>query len=188
MKTKVRIIALIAGLTLLFSGQASAQRFTVGTNAVDWLTFGTINAEASVAVAQHFSIHVGTELNPWTWNAGSQEKQLQVRQNSYWAGARWWPWHVYSGWWGGADFRYTVYNGGGVIKRDTQEGDAYGMGIYGGYSIMLSEYWNLDLGFGFWGGWTDYVSYACPLCGVRTDQGTKAFIVPDARIAIQFIF
>ncbi len=62
------------------------------------------------------------------------------------------------------------------------------MGIYGGYSIMLNEYWNLDLGFGGWGGWTNYVRYACPICGVRTDQGSKGFFVPDARIAIQLIF
>lgn len=179
---------IIAITFLSISITASAQRFSVGSNAIDWLTFGTINAEASVAVAQHWSFHVGTELNPWTWNAGDQEKQLQVRQNSYWGGARYWPWHVYSGWWWGGDIRYTVYNGGGVIKRDTEEGDAFGAGAYGGYSIMLNAYWNLDLGVGVWGGWTNYTRYACPLCGARTDEGTKAFFVPDARVAIQFIF
>lgn len=186
MKSKFRIL-LVAALMLISYG-ASAQRFSVGTNFVDWLTFGTINAEASVAVSQHYSIHVGTELNPWTWNAGNQETQLQVRQNSYWGGVRWWPWHVYSGWWAGADARYTVYNGGGVIKREAEEGDAYGAGLYGGYSIMLNEWLNLDLGVGVWGGYKRYTVYACPLCGVRLDEGGKAFIVPDARIALQFVF
>ena len=88
----------------------------------------------------------------------------------------------------GFDFRYTVYNGGGILKRETEEGDAYGMGLWGGYSIMLSELWNLDLGMGVWGGYKQYTRYACPLCGVITDQGDKAFILPDARIAIQLIF
>ena len=182
-KIAITIISLF-----VLSVSAFAQRFSVGTNAVDLLSLGTLEAEASVAVSQHWSFHVGAELNPWTWNAGDQETQLQSRQNSYWGGGRYWPWHVYSGWWWGADARYSVYNVGGIIKRDTQEGDAYGVGAYGGYSIMLSTYWNLDLGVGLWGGWTNYTRYACPVCGTRVEEGTKPFILPDARIAIQLIF
>lgn len=187
--TKGLIRTLLSIAILAFSsGELFAQRFSVGTNGVDWLTLGTANLEASIAVSQHYSIHVGAELNPWTFRKGDQEKQFQLRQMSYWGGARWWPWHVYSGWWAGADLRYSVYNLGGVIKRDTEEGDAFGVGAYGGYSIMLNEWLNLDLGFGFWGGYKKYTSYACPVCGVRTDKGNKAFILPDARVAIQFIF
>ena len=148
--------ALILPLLLALCLPMNAQRYSVGTNAVDWLSLGTLNAEASVAVSQHYSVHVGAELNPWTFRAGDQQKQLQMRQNSYWGGLRWWPWHVYSGWWAGADLRYTVYNGGGIIKRETEEGDAYGAGLYGGYSIMITDLWNLDLGIGVWGGWKEY--------------------------------
>jgi len=181
-----KIITIIT--LLLIAVTASAQRFAVGTNFVDWMSLGTINGEASVAISQHISFHVGAELNPWTFRAGDQQKQFELRQNSYWGGVRWWPWHVYSGWWAGADFRYSVYNLGGIIKRDTEEGDAYGMGAYGGYSIMLNELWNLDLGFGLWGGYKKYTAYSCPLCGVVTEKGEKAFFMPDARIAIQLIF
>ena len=40
-----------------------------------------------------------------------------------------------------------------------------------------------------WGGMTRYVTYACPYCGQRTGEGTKAFILPDeVRVALQFIF
>ena len=28
----------------------------------------------------------------------------------------------------------------------------------------------------------------CPMCGVTTEQGQKPFWIPDARIAVQFIF
>ena len=87
MKRRI-LLALLAGL---LGWNASAQRFSVGTNAVDWFTFGTMNLEASVAVSQKVSLHVGTELNPWTFRAGDPQRQLQVRQNSYWGGARWWP-------------------------------------------------------------------------------------------------
>lgn len=184
----MRKTILVAGLLLALALPCAGQRFGVGTNAVDWLSFATLNAEASIAVSQNYSVHVGTELNPWTWRAGDPEKQLQMRQNSYWGGFRFWPWHVYSGWWAGADFRYSVYNIGGILRRDTEEGNAYGAGLYGGYAIMLTENWNLDLGIGAWGGWKQYVRYSCPLCGVITDEGGKVFVLPDARIAIQLIF
>lgn len=183
----MRRIVLLTAL-LLLALPALAQRFSVGTNGIDWMTFGTLNGEVSVAVAQHYSVHAGAELNPWTFRAGDQEKQLQLRQNSYWSGLRWWPWHVYSGWWAGGDFRYSVYNAGGITQRETEEGDAWGTGAYGGYSIMLNEYLNLDLGIGFWGGYKKYKKYQCPLCGPIKDQGGKAFILPDARVALQLIF
>jgi hypothetical protein len=167
---------------------AEAQRFSLGTNAVDWMSLGTMNIEASAAVSRALSLYVGGGLNPWTFGEGNPQKQLQMRQGTIRAGARWWPWHIYSGWWMGADARYSVYNGGGIIGRETEEGDAWGGGLYGGYAIMLSDRWNLDLGAGVWGGGKVYTVYACPVCGVKTDAGTKAFILPDARIAIQMIF
>lgn len=175
-------------LLLGTAASASAQRFALGTNAVDWLSLGTLNIDASAAVAQRYSLHIGAELNPWTFRAGDPEKQLQMRQTSYWAGFRYWPWHVYSGWWMGADLRYSVYNMGGILRRDTEEGDAYGMGLWSGYSIMLNELWNLDLGLGVWGGYKKYTRYSCPLCGYILEEGGKPFILPDARIAVQLIF
>jgi len=186
---KLLLYAFSAALLLLSAqAEATAQKFALGTNAADWLSLGTINADASFALSQHVSLHAGAEFNPWTYKAGSKETQFEARQNSYWGGARWWPWHVYSGWWAGGDARYSVYNIGGIRGRETEEGDAWGMGAYGGYSIMLNEWWNLDLGIGFWGGYKEYVRYACPLCGVRLEEGGKPFILPDARIAILLIF
>ncbi len=181
-------ILLLAVTCLLLCPQAVAQRFSVGTNGVDWLTLGTLNLEAGAAVAKHFSVHVGAEYNPWTFMAGDQQKQLQTRHVSYWGGVRWWPWFVYSGWWVAAEARYSMYNLGGIIKRSAEEGDAYGGGIYGGYTIMLTDRWNLDLGVGVWGGYKNYTRYNCPVCGVITEEGSGAFVLPDARIAIMLIF
>ena len=181
-------VPLLAAALLFSAPAARAQRFSAGSNLVDWLSFGTLNADASVAVSQHYSLHIGAELNPWTFRAGSQEKQMQMRQNSYWGGLRWWPWHIYSGWWIGADLRYTLYNAGGIVSRRTEEGEAWGAGAYGGYAVMLNEYLNLDLGIGLWGGYKTYRQYACPVCGPLLEAGDKAFLLPDARIALQFIF
>ena len=184
----IRIFLLAAAL---FAGgsEALAQRFAVGTNAVDWISLGTINAEASIAVSQHVSVHVGAELNPWTFKAGDKETQFEARQNSYWAGARWWPWHVYSGWWAGGDLRYSVYNLGGVIRRETEEGDAFGGGIGLGYTYMLHKNWNIEFGGGIWAGSTKYVGYRCTNCGSITDQGKKFFILPDdIMVSIVYVF
>lgn len=179
---------LMAALLAVNTLPLAAQRFTAGTDGVAWLALGTLNADASVAVSQHVSLHAGAALNPWTWRKGNPDKQLQMRQFQVWGGGRWWPWHVYSGWWAGMDARYMVYNTGGIIKRETEEGDAYGARLWGGYSVMLSEHWNLDLGLGVWGGWKQYTLYACPLCGVLEEQGAKVFVLPDARVAVQLIF
>lgn len=185
---KAPYLALLAAVLAFAAPQAAAQRFSLGTNGVDWFTLGTLNGELSLAVSQHYSVHVGTKLNPWTFNPGDQQKQFQIRQSSYWGGLRWWPWHVFSGWWTGGELRYSLYNAGGISKRDTEEGDAYGVGAYGGYSIMLGQNWNLDLGFGLWGGYKKYVRYVCPICGARSGNGETAFVLPDARVAFQWIF
>ena len=188
MKTIGKILLALLVLQALSMPPAAAQRFSVGTDGIGWLTLGTLNADASVAVGQHFSLHAGAAFNPWTYRRGNPERQLQARQLSVNGGARWWPWHVYSGWWTGADAKYTVYNTGGIIKKETEEADAYGLRMWGGYSVMLSEHWNLDLGAGFWGGWKTYTVYSCPSCGIIQEQGGKVFVLPDARVAFQLIF
>ena len=189
MNIKFKISVLLVFVTILLSQfSASAQKFSIGTNGFDWASLGTINAEIGFGINQHFSIHAGAEVNPWTFNKDDQEKEFQLRHISYWAGLRWWPWHIYSGWWAGGDLRYSVYNLGGVFERATEEGDAWGVGLYGGYSIMLNEWLNLDFGAGLWGGYKQYTRYACPVCGVKTDKGNKAFVVPDARVALMFVF
>ena len=76
-----------------------AQQWSVSTNAVDWLNFGTLNVEASAAVAQHISVNASARYNPWTFNASDPATQLQNREQTYRLGMRWWPWHIYSGWW-----------------------------------------------------------------------------------------
>ena len=179
---------LLLSAMLIVSSVAYCQRLAIGTDAALWLDFGTMNLEASAAVSRRVSVHVGAALNPWTYNAGNAQQQLQMRQNTYWAQVRWWPWHIYSGWWSGADAGYSVYNGGGILSRETEEGEAVGIGLWGGYAVMLSDRWNLDLGIGIRGGWKWYTTYTCPLCGVKVSEGDKGFFVPDARIAFQYIF
>ena len=105
------------------------------------------------------------------------------------AGARFWPWHVYSGWWLGAKAQYQEYNRGGIRSALTEEGDRVGAGLSAGYSYMLLPHLNLDFGLGVWGGYAWYTSYACPVCGLTTDRGGKGFILPsDLLLSLTYVF
>ncbi len=85
--------------------------------------------------------------------------------------------------------QFQEYNRGGIFSPETEEGNAYGIGASGGYSVHVNRWLNVDFGLGFWGGMTRYVTYACPYCGKRTGEGTKAFFLPDElRVALELVF
>ena len=179
MNRRIILIVLLSIAPLL----CSAQKWSVATNAADWLAFGTVNANASVAAARHLTVNAEARYNPWTFNANDPSTQLQYRHQTYALGVRWWPWYVYSGWWMGFQGQYQEYNRGGIVSRETEEGDAFGLVVSGGYTMMLHEHLNLEFGAALWGGYTLYTAYSCPKCGRVTDSGSKWFILPSSIIA-----
>jgi hypothetical protein len=185
MKHKIIITLLLIALPIF----CSAQDWSVSTNAMDYVSLGTLNAEVSMATGRHISINASARINPWTFHKGDPSKQMQNRQQTYAVGVRYWPWHIYSGWWMSGMAQYQEYNRGGIISATTEEGDAYGLSIGAGYSLMLHEHWNLDFGLSLWGGQKTFVTYACPSCGKITDKGAKWFFMPnDLRVSIAYIF
>ena len=187
MKRKLIKILILASVSLTASYEASAQRWSIGTDVATWLNFGTINGEVSVAVAKELTINASAQYNPWTFRI--QGDQMQNRQQAYNLGLRWWPWHIYSGWWFGAGAQYQEYNRGGILSPVTEEGNAFGMSISGGYTLMINKAFNMEFGLGVWTGESRYTTYACPRCGKITDRGRKFFVLPnDIRIAFVFIF
>lgn len=192
-----KLVILISSL-LLFAAAASAQTWAVAVNAADAIDLGTIGIEGSAAVGQHWSIHAGAKVNPWTfnkhntWNGLFSEPdpdQKQDRKQVYAIGARWWPWNVYSGWWVGAKAQYQEYNRGGILTKTAEEGDAFGAALAGGYSLMLKEHWNLDFGLGVRGGWTKYRKFAYPENGKIIEEGHKWFFLPNEVIlSLVYIF
>ena len=184
---KRTIIILLAALT--FGVNASAQDWSLSTNLMDYVSLGTINMEGSVAAGRYLSVNASVRYNPWTFQQGDPAKQMQNRQQTYAAGIRYWPWHIYSGWWFSGMAQYEEYNRGGIFSQATEEGDAFGLSLGGGYSLMIHENLNIDFGLSLWGGQKTYVSYACPSCGRITDKGSKWFFIPnELRVAIQYIF
>ena len=182
--------SLFLWLCLLFGAPlaASGQRLAVSQNLADDLFLGTLNGEVQYSVHRSWTLGVGARYNNWTWRA-RRDDQFESRQKTFYLGARWWPWYTYSGWWAGGRLQYQEYNRCGLDGPQTEEGDAFGLSFGGGYAVHVNSWLNVDFGLYGWGGMTKYVTYACPYCGQRTDEGTKAFFLPDeVRVALQFIF
>lgn len=181
-----RFITVFAGLVVSCLPLLS-QNISVATNLPDWANMCTFNLQAGYALSQHWSLDAGVKYNPFSF--GDDSDARQSRQRSVSAGARWWPWNVYSGWWGAAALRYQEYNTGGFETSRTREGDRMGAAIKGGYAMMLTPYLNLDFGLGVWGGYDVYTVYACPRCGrVVADGAGYFFKMSDIIVALSFIF
>ena len=174
---------------LLIQISAEAQNFSVATNLVDYVSLGTLNAEVSAGIGRRISVNASARINPWTYHKGDPSKQMQNRHQTYAIGLRYWPWHIYSGWWISGYVQYQEYNRGGIVSQRTEEGDAYGISPGAGYSLMVHEKLNIDFGLSFWAGQKTYITYACPSCGRITDKGSKWFIMPnEIKVALQYIF
>ena len=174
-------------LFYVFSTPCKAQNMSLSTNLLDYANFMTLNAEGSYALDRHWSATAQLRYNPFSYSIGGND--VQNKQQAYAAGLRYWPWHVYSGWWMEAQLQYQEYNSGGISSAKTREGDRYGLGAAAGYSHMLRERLNLEFGIGLWGGWDKYVVYNCPVCGLTEESGEKVFFLPNELIfAISYVF
>ena len=184
---KVKII--LSLLLLSWSVHSGAQKFSVSTNLLDYVALGTMNVDGSYAFSRHWSATVGVRYNPFTFMKGNPQSQFQYRQQSYSAGVRMWPWHIWSGWWFASKIRYQEYNFGGILSAETREGDRMGLGLYSGYTYMLSRHFNIEFGLGLWAGWDYYTKYTCPMCGIKIEEGSRGFILPDdVMVSLVYVF
>ncbi len=185
MKRLIHTVALIFAASFL----ASAQKLSVSTNLIDYACLGTLNAEASYTIGQHWSLTAGLKYNPFTFHKGDADRQFQFRQQSYALGARYWTWHSLSGWWIGGKLRYQEYNWGGLFARESEEGDKVGLGLSAGYTYMISRHFNVEFGLGTWGGRAWYRKYSCQMCGLTVEDGRKWFLLPDnLMISFAYVF
>ena len=162
---------------LFLSVLCSAQRFSVSTNVVDYADFGTLNVEGDLAVARRWTLIAGAKYNPYLFRSETPEP-LSARQRLVSAGMRFWPWHVFSGWWLSGKVQYQEFNRGGIRSAETDEGDRYGAGLSAGFSYMLHPHVNVSLGAGVWAGY-----------GMTEDSGEKTFILPnDLILSLSYVF
>ena len=180
---------LLSAIFLLVPSAAFAQKMAVSTNILGYVALGTLNAEVSYSVSQHWSVVAGVKYNPFTYRSGDVDRQFQIRQQSYAAGVRLWPWHTLSGWWFSSKLRYQEYNFGGILSRETDEGDRAGIGLYAGYTYMVSPHFNMEFGLGGWGGMDWFRSYSCQQCGLIQNSGRRWFLLPDdIMISLVYVF
>lgn len=183
------LLLLVLGFSLMFSPVLRAQKLQVSANTLGLLCLGTFNGEVNYAVSQHWSVGMSGKFNPFSYSMSGGDRQFQMRQRSLSAVARWWPWHIYSGWWVSGRLQWQEYNMGGFVSAQTEEGQRYGGGVTAGYSHMISEHFNVEMGLGVWGGFKQYTVYACPTCGRKLEEGQKGFIMPsDFIVAISYVF
>ena len=104
-----RLLTLLIPLLMAVAEpMASGQEFALSTNLADYAELGTLNFSASYGVSRHWSLNADLKYNPFTYK--KEESLLQHRQRSISAGARYWPWHIFSGWWLSAAVKYQEYN------------------------------------------------------------------------------
>lgn len=176
--------------TFQITAQERKTSVALSTDLVDWAYFGTANLEAGVSVHRHFSLQAGAKLNPWSFKTHKLGLDLYHKQTSAYAGFRYWPWYVYSGWWLGAQAQYTGYSETGVWRHALDTGKALGAGLSFGYTLMLHENLNLEFGAGLWAGRRfQYTLYCCPECLQVRESGPGNFVaLNDISISVMYVF
>ncbi|HIZ85864.1 MAG TPA: DUF3575 domain-containing protein [Candidatus Coprenecus stercoravium] len=190
MRTAIKSLSATALLLIMFPAFVSAQKWSVATNLLDYANFITVNAEAGVSLHKHWSLAIEGRYNPFQFRkAGNTSDFLHNKTLSIAAGARYWPFFVYSGFYYGARMQWQRFNTGGIVSERTFEGDAIGLGVNFGYTLVVTKHLNIEFGIGLWAGGTDFRSYSSPVCGKRLSSERKAFIAPDdIQINIQYTF
>ena len=69
-----------------------AQKWSIGTNLLDYANFLTINAETGVSLHQHWSLTAEGRYNPFYFQGRSH--RIQNKKLAISAGARYWPFFV----------------------------------------------------------------------------------------------
>lgn len=191
MENRKKYLLLI--VLMLSSSLVRAQEFSLTTNLISYVNFGTVNMEAAYGVSQHWSVNAGMRYNPFTFSIEEDgtNRSMRNRQQCYSLGVRYWPWHIFSGWWFAGKLQYQEYNAGAFspMELNTTEGDRIGGGLTGGYTFMLSPHFNMELGVGLWAGTDDYVTYDCPECGRVVDKGQRFFMMlNDILLSFSYVF
>lgn len=186
-------------IAIVGEGRSSAQNLSVSTNVVDWAEFATMNIEAGLPLARHLSVHAGVRVNPWQFGikAGDasyaevmdlEKAGFFLKKTQVGLSLRWWPWHVFSGWWFRAKAQYSSYDRGGkFLGQERYMGDAVGGGLALGYTWMLSSSWNLELGVGGWAGMTRESVRENIVTPTPTPYVWKPFVLPD-DLVIAFVY
>jgi len=130
------------------------------------------------------------KLNPWDFS--KSDEQIFNKMTALYAGARYWLWYVNSGFWCQGKLQFANYRITGTWRPALDEGTAIGTGVSAGYSFMLTNRINLDLGLGAWAGYlARHNLYECSDClRLReSESGPGGFLDWDhISVSLTYIF
>lgn len=199
MKTIERLLALVVVLSISMVSSIKdcyAQKVSFGTNIIDYLNLGTINAEGQVALSRHVTLALEGRYNDFVFDRQNTEKHLKNNRHCLSLGVKYWPWVSLSGWYlhfaGQAqDFSR---DGLGILNsfsfdKYSVEGWNVGFVAGGGYSYMLTKFLNLDFGVDGWTGYEKYSSMLNDGQKVSFKSGQRLFVMPcNIRVGLSFVF
>ena len=181
-----RVLAVL--VSILLCSLSGAQDKGLALNFADAANMGTMGLSASYAVQRHWTAGASVKYNPFTYGRGT-ERETYSRQRSASVVARYWPWHVYSGWWAESRLRLQEYSDGSMPRMKSEDGLRYGVGAAAGYSLMLGKHLDLEVGYGVWAGREEYRAYECPRCGRLVDEGSRFFMAAsDIMLGLALVF
>lgn len=180
---------LTAVLYMFAALPAIGQHVSVSTNAVQWANFGTVNMNAGVSMARHLSVEAGFRYNPFTFHKSSG-LMMRNQQTTAFAGVRWWPWYVFSGWWISGRGQYSKFSDTGIWRYALNEGSRVGAVLSCGYTWMVSRKINIEFGIGGWGGiYLNHNLYHCPSCMESRECSSGAFgTLDDLSVSVMYMF
>jgi len=161
-------------------GNALAQNFSLSTNVAQIMMLGTANIRGGYPASRHISVEAGAAYNPFTF--GKEQKQKYFRRVEFFAGGRYWPWFVNSGWFVSAYADWAKYAFGGIFTKKAYEGYAYGVKLGGGYALMLDKGVNLEMGMGAFLGMDNHTGYNCTKCGSSLGKKERFVAVPSVLV------
>lgn len=148
-----RLLAILAASLLCASAYGqNGNKWSASVNLGDMSYFYTVGVGGGRELSRHFSAEANLKLCPWRFLEPGHETSVNRFRITYAVGLRYWPWHVNSGLWVSAKAQQLC------AWQDNAFGNYYigkndaGLALTIGYSFMISEKWNIEVGAGGWGG------------------------------------
>ena len=123
-------------------------RWALSLNLADAALLGTAGGSLQWGPSRHISVENSLRLNAFSF----RDATLYDQRQTFTTAVRWWPWHIYSGFYVRASAQVETARRKGIPFFSEGAGEAYGAGLSAGYSLLLSRHLNLEFGAGFWGG------------------------------------
>lgn len=163
----------------LFSAQCHAQSFSIASS-LTASALGSLNIEASVAISGKISLHL-----PLMWAPFRFKENLKLKIFALQPGARWWFWHVYSGFFAGIYATHARFNAG--LNSYRHDGYAAGISVSAGYSRMLTRRWNIEIELGGGVFYTNYDLFLNEMCGEYLNTISDVRLTPS-KANISFVY